>query len=137
MKTINRKVNPYAFAGMQFDTVGGVLNNPSKIPDTTTRNIIALAIEEITEVSIEDIKSRKRHRYIVEIRQIYHYFLKNYTGYNLTAIGALTNRDHSTVLYSIKMVEDLKETDPAFNALVNKIKKEIELKITEKLEILI
>ena len=140
-KEINRMINPIAFAGMQFDTVGGILNKnltkPSKVTDQSKKTIILNAIEEITDVYIHDIRSKKRQRYIVEVRQIYHYFLKKYTSYNLTAIGMFTNRDHATVLHSIKNVNNLKETEEEFRLLVKQIREKIENKITEELEILI
>lgn len=48
-----------------------------------------------------------------------------------------TNRDHATVLHSIKNVNNLKETEEEFRLLVKQIREKIENKITEELEILI
>lgn len=42
-KEINRMINPIAFAGMQFDTVGGILNKnltkPSKVTDQSKKQL--------------------------------------------------------------------------------------------------
>ena len=58
------------------------------------------------------IKQRNRERRIVFKRQVLQYFMSLYTKYNLMKIGNKTGGyDHSTVIYALKVVRDLIETD--------------------------
>ncbi len=55
-------------------------------------------------VSIEDLRSKSRKRSITFPRQIAMYLTRKYTDQSLADIGALYNRDHSTVLHAIKVI---------------------------------
>lgn len=137
----NTKINPVAFAGMQFDIVGNMLKNelevPSKITNRKKKTIIENAILLHTEITIESIRSKIRERPIVEARQLYSYFLKNFTNYSLTDIGRLSLRGHATVIHSIKSINNLMETDEDFKDLSEAIRKEIEVRISEELKVIV
>jgi hypothetical protein len=84
---------------------------------------------EVSGVSIEKIKSKDRFRHIVVVRQIYCYIAKKYFSYTLLEIGKSINRDHSSVIHSIELVEKMIElNDPLicshYEAIMDKLKKE-------------
>jgi chromosomal replication initiator protein len=56
----------------------------------------------------ELMKSKTRDREVTEARQIYFKRARDITKLSSTAIGRLVGRDHSTVLYGIKLVNDVK-----------------------------
>lgn len=64
--------------------------------------------------SKNDLLAGKQSRKVSEARQIYCYLAKKHTEYSLTAIGKFINKDHSTVIYSIKTVTDLLQHDKIF-----------------------
>ncbi len=75
-------------------------------------------------------KSRKRERVIA--RQLIMYFTKKYTTMSLKSIGEKfqstvpgKGKDHTTVIHSIKTINDLRDTDPAFNMEVNYLESKI------------
>jgi len=78
------------------------------------------------EVPVEKLDGKTRIRNIVEARQLAMYFCKEYTDETLKAIGkSFGKRDHSTVLYSIKAVQNARTTDMLFRDKLDDIQKEI------------
>ncbi|MCW5205279.1 chromosomal replication initiator protein DnaA, partial [Desulfobulbus sp. N2] len=55
-------------------------------------------------ISVEDLTSRSRKRIVSFPRQIAMYLTRKYTGESLAHIGNLYNRDHSTVMYAVKVI---------------------------------
>lgn len=55
-------------------------------------------------VSVEELTSRSRKRVVSFPRQIAMYLTRKYTEESLAGIGNLYNRDHSTVMYAIKVI---------------------------------
>lgn len=93
---------------------------------TNTVEKIRDAVCEYFSVSLEDIFTKSRKREIVQARQIAMYLSKQMTQSSLSYIGnAIGKRDHATVLYACKTVNDLMEIDKSFR---NKVK-EIEEKL--------
>ena len=68
-------------------------------------------IKSLTDISLEDIQSRKRFREIAFARHLLHYALRSKTNLGLEEIGGITERDHSTVIHSINYIEDCSQTD--------------------------
>ena len=77
-------------------------------------------------VSIQDLQSRSRKKSITFPRQIAMYLARKYTEESLADIGRTFNRDHSTVLHSIKVVSNQLLRDNSVSAqleiLSNKVK---------------
>jgi hypothetical protein len=67
------------------------------------------------------LESKHRYREIVMLRQIFCYIAKR-QGYNLNPIGEkLGNRDHTTVIHSVRTATDLLATDPIFISIYDNI----------------
>ena len=66
-------------------------------------------------------KSRKRD--ISDARQMVMYLAKKHAGMSLTAIGTRLSRDHSTVLYACRNIEERLNFDKKLLADVNAIEK--------------
>lgn len=74
------------------------------------------------KVKVADIQSKKRNAHFVVPRQITAYMAKQLTPYSLQEIGLqLGNKDHTTVIYSIKKVEEKITYEPGFANIMNKI----------------
>ena len=63
------------------------------------------------QVSSEDIKGISRQKNIVTARHITSYLIRNLTNLSLPGIGTFLNRDHATVLASIRKIENQIKTD--------------------------
>jgi len=67
------------------------------------------------------LESKHRYREVVILRQIFCYIAKR-QGYNLNPIGEkLGNRDHTTVIHSVRTATDLLATDPIFISIYDNI----------------
>lgn len=68
-------------------------------------------------ITPEEIEVKKRDRKVVLPRQLCHYFASQYGIGSLAEIGNRFGRkDHCTVLYSVRTINNLKETDWIFRA---------------------
>lgn len=75
-------------------------------------------------VNLEDFNTLSRKRNIVQARQLAMYFCKKYTKASLNIIGSQCgNKDHATVLHSIRAVENMIDTDNEFRQIVKDIEK--------------
>ena len=80
------------------------------------------------ELPIEKLHGKTRLREVVIARQLSMYLAKTYTNSSLKVIGdSFGGRDHSTVLYSLKAVQDMMDTDLLFKDTVTALEKKLEL----------
>lgn len=79
------------------------------------------------KVPVEKLQGVTRKRSIVLARQLSMYLAKNYTTVSLKGIGSnFGGKDHSTVIYSIRAVQDLMDTDSLFKDTVNQLEKQVQ-----------
>ena len=84
------------------------------------------------DVPVEKLSGKTRKRHIVVARQLSMYLAKKMTDQSLKAIGDMFGgRDHSTVIYSCKTVQDLLDTDMIFKDTVVELEKKIKLTLNE------
>jgi len=89
-----------------IDALNGV--KASKYIGQEAKEIIS-NIEKATGIAYSELKSKNRERNTVIARQYAMYQLYDILhplGYTLTEIAKMFNRDHTTVIYSIRQVED-------------------------------
>ncbi len=70
-------------------------------------------------LKLQDIKARKRTREIAQPRQVAMYLAKQLTAVSLSDIGKnMGGKDHATVIYACKQIEDKKSKDENFNRMI-------------------
>ena len=75
------------------------------------------------KISKNEMLSSRRSRYLVRPRQTAIYLTKILTTKSLPEIGReFSNRDHTTIIHSVKTIEKLKEKNPDMNDNINKLK---------------
>lgn len=94
-------------------------------PVNVTIDKILHTVSSHYNISIEDMKSKKRISSISSARHIAVYIIKKLTDRSLPAIGREFNRDHTTIINSIDTVEKRLQTDPLFEAEINDLIKTI------------
>ena len=78
------------------------------------------------KISKNEMLSSRRSRYLVRPRQTAIYLTKILTSKSLPEIGReFSNRDHTTIIHSVKTIEKLKEKDPEMVNNINKLKNQI------------
>jgi len=108
---------------MVLNSVPEYLRDAEPVSDTVDRIIACVARHN--SVSVDDIMGTVRKKNIKNARNVAMYVVRYITGMSLPQIGAIFNRDHSTVHSNISVVEEEIMRDPVLEASVNEIIKEI------------
>jgi len=93
---------------------------------------IVNSVVNVTGIEFIKIQSVTRKREILYARHLFCYFARKRTKLSLQEIGNILNRDHATVLHSVKTVKDLLTYDREFIEIVPEIENKI--KQYERLE---
>ncbi len=84
---------------------------------------IQKVVADYYRMKVSELTSKSNARNITEPRQIAMYLCKELTEYSLPKIGKeFGDKNHSTVLYSIRKVKEKMERDPSFKIHVEKIR---------------
>jgi chromosomal replication initiator protein len=99
------------------DVLRNVLQNDDR---AITIEIIQKFVSEYYQLKLGELKSRNNSKSIAMPRQIAMYLCKNLTAASLPEIGkSFGGKHHSTVIHSIRKIEDLRQRDGDFNSLIN------------------
>ena len=110
---------------MPSRTVAGNVAYPLK-GSGLSKEDIQKKVADYYKIRVADMHSKRRPRVIAYPRQIAMYLIRGMTNLPVVEIGKVfDNRDHSTVLYSLKQVEKQMKKDPAFAETVKEIKTNI------------
>ena len=91
-----------------------------------TIDLIQTLVCKFFKISKNEMLSSRRSRYLVRPRQTAIYLTKILTSKSLPEIGReFSNRDHTTIIHSVKTIEKVKEKDPEMVDNINKLKNEI------------
>ena len=91
-----------------------------------TIDLIQTVVCKFFKISKNEMLSSRRSRYLVRPRQVAIYLTKILTSKSLPEIGReFSNRDHTTIIHSVKTVEKLKEKNPDMVDNINKLKNQI------------
>jgi len=102
----------------------------NEINKEITVEFIQNLVADHFNVPVEKLAGKTRKRSIVVARQLSMYLAKNLTNKSLKAIGdQFGGRDHSTVIYSCKTVQDLLDTDMTIKEDVNALEKKIRMSL--------
>ncbi len=91
-----------------------------------TIDLIQTIVCKFFKISKNEMLSSRRSRYLVRPRQTAIYLTKLLTSKSLPEIGReFSNRDHTTIIHSVKTIEKLKEKEPEMIDNINKLKNQI------------
>ena len=91
-----------------------------------TIDLIQTLVCKFFKISKNEMLSSRRSRYLVRPRQTAIYLTKILTSKSLPEIGReFSNRDHTTIIHSVKTIEKLKEKDPEMVENISKLKNQI------------
>ncbi len=89
-------------------------------------DLIQTIVCKFFKISKNEMLSSRRSRYLVRPRQTAIYLTKILTSKSLPEIGReFSNRDHTTIIHSVKTIEKIKEKDPEMSTNINKLKNQI------------
>ena len=91
-----------------------------------TIDLIQSTVCKFFKISKNEMLSSRRSRYLVRPRQTAIYLTKILTSKSLPEIGReFSNRDHTTIIHSVKTIEKIKDQDPEMNSNINSLKNKI------------
>ena len=91
-----------------------------------TIDLIQSIVCKFFKIGKNEMLSSRRSRYLVRPRQIAIYLAKLLTSKSLPEIGrAFSNRDHTTVIHSVKTIEKLRKQDNELNINIDNLKNKI------------
>ena len=91
--------------------------------NNVTIDTIQTIVCKFFKISKNEMLSSRRSRYLVRPRQTAIYLTKILTTKSLPEIGReFSNRDHTTIIHSVKTIEKLKEKNPDMNENISKLK---------------
>lgn len=104
-------MNPYVIPGLK-----GVKVPAKYFSFYVTSDDVIEAVCENYNVSINQIKSKNRHRRIVEARHVISWVLVKKIGMTLAEVGKkyLGGRDHTTVINSLNRFNNIYDTEEEF-----------------------
>jgi chromosomal replication initiator protein len=99
------------------DVLRNVLQNDDR---AVTIEGVQKAVADHYSLKVAELKSKNNSKSVAMPRQIAMYLCKNLTTASLPEIGkSFGGKHHSTVIHSIRKVEDLRQKDGDFNTLIN------------------
>ncbi len=91
-----------------------------------TIDFIQSVVCKFFKISKNEMLSSRRSRYLVRPRQTAIYLTKILTSKSLPEIGReFSNRDHTTIIHSVKTIEKLKKDDPELSSSIDNLKNQI------------
>ena len=91
-----------------------------------TIDLIQTIVCQFFKISKNEMLSARRSRYLVRPRQTAIYLAKLLTSKSLPEIGrSFSNRDHTTVIHSVKTIERLRHEDKELNSNIDNLKNKI------------
>jgi len=91
-----------------------------------TIDLIQTTVCKFFKISKNEMLSPRRSRYLVRPRQTAIYLSKMLTSKSLPEIGrAFSNRDHTTVIHSVKTIEKLRKEDNELNINIDNLKNKL------------
>jgi len=103
----------------EFVSVENKIITPEKIQNT---------VSNYFHIDLKDIHSKSRKQEIVKARQIAMFLCKKYTNYSFAHIGSIIGKkDHTTVLYACRTVQDMIDIDKTFRIVMKDIENLLKL----------
>ncbi len=101
------------------DVLRNVLQNDEK---AITIDIVQKAVADHYQLKVMELKSRNNSKSVAMPRQVAMYLCKALTNASLPEIGrSFGGKHHSTVIHSIRKIEDMRQRDGDFNTVINNL----------------
>ena len=109
--------------GLTLELAQEVLRNVKDVDEkAVTIEQIQKFVADYYQLKLTDLKSRNNSKSVAMPRQVAMYLCKALTHASLPEIGrSFGGKHHSTVIHSIKKVEDLRKKEGDFNSLINNL----------------
>jgi len=112
---------------LNTDTAAKILRDSAPVQEKTVSvEAIQKAVARFYGIKLSDMRSVRKQKEVALPRQIAMYLAKEMTTYSLPEIARNFDRDHATVIYAIKKIKALADSDTVFNHNLSVIKSSME-----------
>jgi len=108
------------------DMVKEVLTDLVDRYQALTPEVIRDFVVQQFKISVEDIQSKSRKRAITFPRQVSMYLSRKFTEGALSDIGRALNRDHATVVHSVKRITESMARNSSIRGQINLLEKKLQ-----------
>ncbi|MBQ8920899.1 MAG: chromosomal replication initiator protein DnaA [Oscillospiraceae bacterium] len=124
LKALKQLADSAPSLSMAQSVIRDILTDDQPAPVTVER--IISEVSNLYGVTAEDIRSKKRSQQISNARKVAIYLVHSITTMTLASIGEeFGNRDHSTIVYAVKYVENNMKKDSNLRDAIESITKTI------------
>lgn len=117
---VNKEITVEIAQNLLKDSIGNRKTNDLSV------ELIIKIVADYFNISHVDIKGKKRNTNISFARQISMYLIREMTNYSTTEIGIeFGGKDHSTVMYSCRQIEEKLKCDPTMDSTIQTLKTRI------------
>ena len=117
-------ISPYIYPGIRrTDLPAGY--TPSQDPALITQEIILDSIEEVLNLNYQQLASPTRSSLYVTARIFYSHLMRKHLNWSLKEIGASINRDHTTIIHSLRNYEDYLLNEELFRSINKSIEEAV------------
>ena len=106
---------------MAKEVVAEIIGSSQELSAEHIRDFIARQFK----VSVSDLQSKSRKKTIAFPRQVSMYLARKYTEQGLVEIGRVFNRDHSTVLHSVRVITEAMSRNNSIRGQVELLAKKL------------
>lgn len=117
--TLLMRVNPFVFIGLAQNKYN--FKNNNKIDIDSIINLVC----DVLNLERDDVMSNSRKRDLVEARTIAIGLINTIHRITLKKLGSIFGKDHSTIIYTLKNFNELKEYDRQFKDKLDLVMKYI------------
>jgi chromosomal replication initiator protein len=90
-----------------------------------TVEAVQKAVAQYFSLRLTDLKGSRRHRGIVRPRQIAMYLSRTLAGASFPDIGLRFGKDHSTVQYACRRIEEIRDCDVDVKAALSSVRQQL------------
>ncbi len=124
LKALKQLADSAPSLSMAQSVIRDILTDEQPAPVTVER--IIAEVSNLYGVTAEDIRSKKRSQQISNARKVAIYLVHSITSMTLASIGEeFGNRDHSTIVYAVKYVDNNMKKDSNLRDAIESITKTI------------
>ena len=113
LKRIRAHINLQGIDAMSMDLVKDVTKDVIDSEKAYAPDYIISKIADFYNVTPEEVVGKGKTRNVTDARQMAIYLIRKLTGLTLEQIGDVIGRDHSTVLHSIRKIEESIASNPS------------------------
>ncbi len=113
--------------GMAREALRGML--PEEDVPKLTVSLVQKTVADYFQITVDDLKSKKKDRYVTYPRQVAMYMCRDLVGATTSQIGRdFGGRDHTTVMYACDKIKSNRKSDSQLDRSISEIERTLKIR---------